>query len=218
MKGFREINVDRIELDNLLRPLVVDAGCSCAILITQDGQHVSSVGDTSFINLTALAALVAGMFSATKEVARLLGEVEFSILFQQGTKRNIQISLVFPQMMLIVVFEGIEKTGMVRLQCHTQAQAIGKLFSTSPSKPVETPALQPQDSTKTVDSVSPETTPVVKPVSYPSAAVGKPPSAAPAPASASAPQAETQSIGSDSFKEFASSLLDEIFGRIDSKG
>ena len=55
--------------------------------MTRRGEPIES-------SLEAMAALIAGSFAATKELARLLGEEEFTTMFHQSQRENIQISLV----------------------------------------------------------------------------------------------------------------------------
>jgi predicted regulator of Ras-like GTPase activity (Roadblock/LC7/MglB family) len=148
MEGIHVINAKRSEIQGVLGSLVEKTNSTCTVLITEDGQIVTWSGNCNFINLTALGALVAGMFSATKEVARLLGEKEFSILFQQGQKLNIQISLIAMQMMLIVVFEGIQKTALIRLQTQNHSKAIIKLFEIYQPPIKGTGKIKPQDQTQ----------------------------------------------------------------------
>ena len=54
-----------------------------------------------------ISALVAGSFAATKEMARLLGEDEFTAMFHQGERDNIQLSLVGDRTLLTILFDGI---------------------------------------------------------------------------------------------------------------
>lgn len=102
------------ELTQRLTRLNQDAEARTTMLITMQGNCIASVGDLSYLNVTAISALVAGMFSATQEVARLVGEDHFSILLQQGEKRNIHISLIDNSMMLLVIFDDVMAMGKVR--------------------------------------------------------------------------------------------------------
>jgi len=108
-----------------LYDLVNQAGGLTALLISQDGATLFEAGDTTYLNTTALAALVAGMFSATREVARMVGEQQFSILLQQGEHRHIHISLISNSAMMVVVFEDYQRIGRVR---HA-ARKIGPLLA-----------------------------------------------------------------------------------------
>jgi predicted regulator of Ras-like GTPase activity (Roadblock/LC7/MglB family) len=99
------------------------------MLITKQGNCIVSVGDLSYINVTAISALVAGMFSATQEVARLVGEDHFSILLQQGEKRNIHISLVDNAIMLLIIFDDAMTLGKVRYIARKSLREVAEAYS-----------------------------------------------------------------------------------------
>ena len=107
-------NEDTKTIEDLLSGLVQRSEAITALLISREGICISKVGNVESLNSTALAALVAGMFAATKEVANIVGEEQFSILLQQGEKRHIHISLIGQRSMMIVVFEDYRRIGRVR--------------------------------------------------------------------------------------------------------
>ncbi len=115
-------NADRTRRE--LTRLVSKSGAITALLITKEGTMLTEAGDTSYLNTTALAALVAGMFTATREVARMVGEKQFSILLQQGETRHIHVSLVVDSVMMVIVFEDYQIIGRVR---HTARRTSDKL-------------------------------------------------------------------------------------------
>jgi predicted regulator of Ras-like GTPase activity (Roadblock/LC7/MglB family) len=109
---FYEKDVQRIdeEIDGLLDL----SGSRCAFLIDRDGHLVTRRGDAVQSSLESIAALVAGSFAATREMARLLGEDEFTTLYHQGERESIQISLVGDRALLAMVFDQRTNLGMVR--------------------------------------------------------------------------------------------------------
>ncbi len=111
-----------------LATLVTSSGAKTALLITKEGIHLEEAGDTSYLNTTALAALIAGMFSATREVARIVGEQQFSILLQQGESRHIHISLVTDATMMVVVFEDYQRIGRVRHEARKVGSRLAEIL------------------------------------------------------------------------------------------
>jgi predicted regulator of Ras-like GTPase activity (Roadblock/LC7/MglB family) len=112
------------DLPEILNELISRAGALTALLVTKEGIAVAEAGDTSYLNTTAMAALVAGMFSATREVARMVGETQFSILLQQGENRHIHISLITESRMLVIIFEDYQRIGLVRYEARRSAPRI----------------------------------------------------------------------------------------------
>jgi predicted regulator of Ras-like GTPase activity (Roadblock/LC7/MglB family) len=132
---------DELECQAILDRLVSSSEALTALLITKEGHAVAHAGDTSYLDTTAVAALVAGMFSATREVARLVNEQQFSILLQQGENRHIHISLVTEAVLMVVVFEDYQRIGRVRLEARKSGQAMQSVLAT-PGRPQEQIATQ----------------------------------------------------------------------------
>jgi predicted regulator of Ras-like GTPase activity (Roadblock/LC7/MglB family) len=131
--------VDSVEaggsgLKPILSEMILKSNALTALVVSKEGISVTEAGDTSYLNTTALAALVAGMFSATREVARLVGEQQFSILLQQGEKRHIHISLILDSHMLVVVFEDYRRIGLVRHEARQAAEKIVTEMERSPQQ------------------------------------------------------------------------------------
>jgi len=84
-------------IDEELRRLYHLANAKLIFLVDKNGQLIASAGDTHNIDTTALASLTAGNIAATGGIAKLLGQKEFSILFHEGDRDNIHISIVAKQ-------------------------------------------------------------------------------------------------------------------------
>jgi predicted regulator of Ras-like GTPase activity (Roadblock/LC7/MglB family) len=113
--------------EELLGSLVSRSGAITALLISKEGNSVAEAGDVTYLNTTAMAALVAGMFSATREVARMVGEQQFSILLQQGESRHIHISVVNDTDMMVVVFDDYQRIGRVRHEARKVGEELAYL-------------------------------------------------------------------------------------------
>ncbi len=123
-----------LSIDGVLSQLVQDTEALTALLISRHGICLGQSGNGTKLNTTALAALVAGMFSATKEVANIVGEEQFSILLQQGEKRHIHISLIGNKSMMVIVFENYSRIGRVRLAARKASHPLVKLLNENRAK------------------------------------------------------------------------------------
>ena len=103
------------EINKILADFLDRAQAKCALFIDKEGHMVTKKGFTKSFNTDSIAALVAGSFAATKQVAQLLGEVEFSVLFHQGKNENIHIGLVADRALVVIIFDDRTTLGMVRL-------------------------------------------------------------------------------------------------------
>lgn len=115
-------------IDALLSKLLKGAEAKCALLVDKDGHLITRQGFTHSLDTTALAALLAGSFASTKEIARLVGEPEFSVLFHQGKKDHIHMSIVGERSILVVIFDDRTTIGMVRLYAKEAALELAKVF------------------------------------------------------------------------------------------
>ena len=104
------------EVAVIIEKLLGEANAKSVYLVDKDGQLISSAGDTQNIDATSLASLTAGNIAATGGLAKLIGEQEFSILFHEGEKDNIHISIVGHRVILVVIFDEKSSLGLVRLR------------------------------------------------------------------------------------------------------
>jgi len=112
------------EINKILADFLDRAQAKCALLIDKEGHLVTKKGFTKSFNTDSIAALVAGSFAATKQVAQLLGETEFSVLFHQGKNENIHIGLVAERALVVVIFDDRTTLGMVRLYAEELQQRL----------------------------------------------------------------------------------------------
>ncbi|MBI5179152.1 MAG: roadblock/LC7 domain-containing protein [Nitrospinae bacterium] len=116
------------QIDALLKEFLRLSKSKSAYFIDRDGHLVTQMGETSGVNPEALAALVAGSFSATRELARVLGEPEFHSMAHKGDNCQIQIALVGKRSMIAIVFDGSTTAGMVALYCKELSDKVAKIL------------------------------------------------------------------------------------------
>ena len=104
------------------------SGAKCNILIDKEGHSVTRVGGATSFNEDTLAALVAGSFAATREMAKLLGEEEFSLLSHQGKRDHVQLTLIADRCILTTMFDEKTTVGMIRLYGQEAAKKLTAIF------------------------------------------------------------------------------------------
>ncbi len=139
-----EEEFDRIKF--LLDTLRMDASAKIVFLVDKNGQQIAGAGEVDLVDQTSLASLTAGNVAATDGLAKLIGEQEFSILFHEGRKDNIHISIVGQRLILVVIFDERSSLGLVRLrvrkasgdmervlnEMETKTQVVGNVEALSP--------------------------------------------------------------------------------------
>ncbi len=112
-----------------LNSFLKNSNAQCALLVDKDGHLVTKEGEARTYDMDTISAVVAGSFAATKQMAKLLGEEEFALMFHQGKKDNIQLSLVGERTILAVIFDDKTTLGMVRLYASQVSSKLAELFS-----------------------------------------------------------------------------------------
>jgi predicted regulator of Ras-like GTPase activity (Roadblock/LC7/MglB family) len=122
------------KIDNELQKLYIQTNAKVVFLVDKNGQLIATAGETHDLDTTSLASLTAGNIAATGGIARLLGEREFTILFHEGEKDNIHISLIGTRVILVVIFDKRSSLGLVRLRVKKASEALVKMFDEITSK------------------------------------------------------------------------------------
>ena len=116
------------EFQSVLKKLLIDSYAKVVFLVDKNGSLLSSAGETEDFDTTSLASLAAGNIAATGGLASLIGEKEFSILFHEGQRDNMHISLVDNRLILVVVFDGRSSIGLVRLRVRRAGEELGRVL------------------------------------------------------------------------------------------
>ena len=121
-------------LEEALRRLRHDSNAKAVFLIDKNGQHIAMAGETEEFDSTSLASLTAGNVAATDGLAKLIGEREFSVLFHEGQRDHIHISIVARRAILLVIFDERSSLGLVRLRVKRASAELEKVFDEMTAK------------------------------------------------------------------------------------
>jgi len=116
------------KIKEALQRLRQDANANVVFLVDKNGQMISGVGEVERFDTTSLASLTAGNIAATGGMAKLIGEKEFSILFHEGEKDNLHISIVGGRVILVVLFDNRSSLGLVRLRVKKASDELAGIF------------------------------------------------------------------------------------------
>ena len=116
------------QINAVIEKLLREANAKVIFLVDKNGQLISGVGDTERFDTTSLASLTAGNIAATGGMAKLIGEKEFSILFHEGEKDNLHISIVGGRVILVVLFDNRSSLGLVRLRVKKASDELTTIF------------------------------------------------------------------------------------------
>ncbi len=116
------------QIKQIISKLRIDANAKVVFLVDKNGQQIAAHGDIENLDTTSLASLTAGNVAATDGLARLIGEREFAVLFHEGERDNIHISIVAQRVILVVIFDERSSLGLVRLRVKKASVELGDVF------------------------------------------------------------------------------------------
>lgn len=131
---------DAERLNEAMIAFVRKSGARCCLLIDRDGHLVAKQGFADALNTSGLAALIAGSFASTAEVARLLGDTSFHDLMHQGSSSTIHIALVGERSLQVAVFNATTKPGLIQIMTKELAGRLDAILTEIRNrKPVDSP-------------------------------------------------------------------------------
>ncbi len=121
-----ESDFERIK--SVLRAMQQELDSELVLLIHRSGQQMASDGPAVDLDLTSLSSLAAASLAATDGLAQVVGEKEFSVLFQQGRRRSIHISSLDNHFCLVLLFGERVSPGLVRWKVKKASAALVQML------------------------------------------------------------------------------------------
>ena len=118
------------QLEGALDEMLQQSQAQCALLISRDdGSLIAARGFVRSLDTTSLAALAAGTFASAGEIARLIGEPEFSVLFHQGKRDHVHVNVAGRHALVMILFSDLAAVGLVRLCARRCSAKIEEILS-----------------------------------------------------------------------------------------
>jgi len=107
---------DLAALTQTVERFLDETGAHSALIADRAGQLVATIGQPVSFDPTVFATLTAADFSANDQLARLIGETDFTTLFHQGEKESMYVADVARRLILVTLFDNRTPIGLVRLK------------------------------------------------------------------------------------------------------
>ncbi|ABK16018.1 roadblock/LC7 domain-containing protein [Syntrophobacter fumaroxidans] len=117
-----------LQLESIVGKELLDAGADHVIIVDMSGNLIMQQGSMHMEDIFSLAALSAANFAATAEIAKLIGEEDFSLLFHKGDKRNIHFSRLGREHIIITLFNESVSLGLIRLKLNRAIEQMASIF------------------------------------------------------------------------------------------
>jgi len=120
---------DLEKIDFCLNKMISSSRAHSVLLIDRSGQLIAHHGNAPGIDILSLSALTAANFGATAEIARILGEEEFTLLFHKGKTENVYFSAIGEHVIMVTLFDDNTSLGLIRLQINKIVDELALIIS-----------------------------------------------------------------------------------------
>ena len=125
---------DQMAIEQRLADFLSKSEAQWSALVDKGGNLFAQSGNTGSLDLSILSALAAGSFAATHELAKRLGESEFSALYHEGHGQHILMSALVHECLLVTIFGERTNIGLVRFYAQQATVALNELLKQAQAK------------------------------------------------------------------------------------
>jgi predicted regulator of Ras-like GTPase activity (Roadblock/LC7/MglB family) len=116
-------------ISEILSELASKTRARTIIFSDMNGHPITQRGTSGDINISNMSALAAAGFSATTEIAKLIGErKQFKYIFHEGENHNVYFSNVGDGFLLVLIFSSQTALGMIRIYTKRAIDALNELI------------------------------------------------------------------------------------------
>jgi predicted regulator of Ras-like GTPase activity (Roadblock/LC7/MglB family) len=108
------IEEDISEFNNALQELLIKSDATAAFVLDKGGFVITQCGPTGNLDLMTLAALSAASYAATESIAMLVGETNFTSVYQQGEHSSLLVINIDQSCLLGAIFKATLSVGAIK--------------------------------------------------------------------------------------------------------
>jgi predicted regulator of Ras-like GTPase activity (Roadblock/LC7/MglB family) len=141
-------------LNRVVSDLLVQTESNVVLLTDIGGNILTQAPNREDRNLPTMAALAAGAFAATRELALLTGETGFRCVSHEGDQAGLFVHSVGADGLLVIVFQRTTTLGLVKLYARKAAEELAPMLAVvmggTQAHPESMPAFELCDADKPV--------------------------------------------------------------------
>ena len=119
-------------ISEVISELATKTRAKTIVFADMNGHAITQRGTSTDIDIPNLTALAAGDFSATAEIAKIIGEKkQFKFIFHEGEKYNAYLSNVGNDFLLILIFDTQTALGMIRIYTKRAINTLSQVLENS---------------------------------------------------------------------------------------
>jgi predicted regulator of Ras-like GTPase activity (Roadblock/LC7/MglB family) len=133
------IEEDIKEIDSIFSRFVKKAEAQSILLLAEGGFLVCSYGNTDGLDTMSLGALASNSFEANRMIAGLMGEPNFSSIYQAGEHYSMFVQSIDGYNVMVVIFPVTVGVGLVRHYAQSARDEVARVFTRAKERaPAET--------------------------------------------------------------------------------
>ncbi|MDA0989899.1 MAG: roadblock/LC7 domain-containing protein [Verrucomicrobia bacterium] len=117
------------KLNLVITELLVQAEALVVLLTDTGGNVITQAPELDDPELQTFAALGAGSYAATRELAALAGEKTFQSICHEGEQTSIYAAGIGSEFLLMVIFQKTTTLGLVKLYTRRAAKEMGPMLN-----------------------------------------------------------------------------------------
>lgn len=125
-------------VDEILEKLREVSRSRFIALVSTSGQPITTSESEHHPDTLSLASLAASSFAATQQLAAVLEEREFTLLFHEGHESNLHVSQVTDLVLLVITFGRETQVGKVRLYTNRAVEVLKPLLDSADDEQQDT--------------------------------------------------------------------------------
>ena len=123
------IEEDIKEIDSILSVFIKKAEATSVLLLAEGGFLVCQYGQTDGLDTMSLVALASNSFEANRMIAGLMGEPNFSSIYQAGENCSLFVQSIDGFNVMVVIFPVTVGVGLVRHYAQSARDEVARVFT-----------------------------------------------------------------------------------------
>ena len=123
------IEEDIRQLNALLDDFLIKSEADAVLLTAEGGFLVSTHGKIGDLDTTSIGALASNSFEANKAIAGMIGENEFSCIYQAGAENSLYVQSIDGFNLMVVIFPVTTAVGAIKYYAQAARNEVAEVFA-----------------------------------------------------------------------------------------
>lgn len=119
---------DFAEIRAIFTDFLAKSEADSVLLTAEGGFLITQFGKTEALDTTSLGALASNSFEANKAIAGLIGEPNFSSVYQAGEQFSMYVQSIDGFNLMVVVFPVFIAVGVIKYYAQEARDAVARIF------------------------------------------------------------------------------------------